>query len=119
MKKVYVVIILLIAISLYLFIALKIGGERAGNLYYHFNTSSINGELEYVEIKYHNSAFKIIGEDDEYCFDPITSELNDYKIFLYTAEKGDLVIKEAHSDILRLKKKDGKVYMYKFRDPND
>jgi len=118
MKRVYIGIIILIAASIYLFIALKIGSKRTVNSYNHFNSSNLNGELEYVEIKYHKSAFKILGVDDEFCFDPITSELNDNKKFLYTAQKGDIIIKKAFSDTLKLKK-DDKIYQYKFRKPND
>jgi len=62
--------------------------------------------------------FKIEGIEKEFVFYPYTSELNDNKIFYNVAEKGVFIIKEAHSDILKVKKND-KVYQYKFRKPTN
>jgi hypothetical protein len=118
MKKIYIGIIILTAVSIYLFIALNNGRKNAVKSYNYFNSSNINGALEYVENKHHKSAFKILGVNDEFCFDPITSELNENKIFLHTAHKGDTIIKKAFSETLQLKK-DSKIYQYKFRKPND
>lgn len=115
---VYIGIVIFIAVLIYLFTAQSIGGKREEQFFIRFDTTNINGKLEYVKIRYHLCAFKIEGIDDEFYFDPITSSLNNKKLFEYTAEKGDLIIKKAHSDILKVKKND-KVYQYKFRKPND
>ncbi len=71
--------------------------------------------LEYVKVGYHGSVFKIEGIENEFVFYPYTGKLNNNKIFYNVAEKGDVIIKKAHSDILRLKKKDT-IYQYKFRE---
>ena len=118
MRVIYIGIIILIAVSIYIFTAQKVGGNRERDFLNRFDSSNIHGELEYVKIRYHLCAFKIKGEVGEYYFDPITSDINCNKLFEYTAKEGDTIIKEAHSDILKVKKSD-KVYLYKFRKPND
>jgi len=118
MKMVYVgIVILFIAVLIYLFTAQKIGGNREEQFFMHFDTTNINGILEYAKIGYHGSVFKIEGIEKEFVFYPYTSELNDNKIFYNIAEKGDLIIKEAHSEVLKVKKNE-KVYQYEFRKPN-
>ncbi len=117
-KKTYLGIILIIVLSVSLFTAQKLGENREKQFFIHFDNTNINGKLEYVKIRYHLCAFKIEGIEEELYFDPITSTLSNKKLFEHIAEKGDLIIKEAHSDFLKIKKKD-KVYQYKFRKPND
>lgn len=118
MKVLYIGIVILTGISIYVFTAQKIGGSREREFYNRFNSSNIYGELEYAKIRYHLCAFKIKGVGKEFYFDPITSDLNSNKIFEYTAEKGDIIIKKAYADVLELKK-DDKVFIYKFRKYND
>jgi len=117
MKMVYVGIVIFIAVLIYIFTAQRVGENREEQFFMRFDTTDINGRLEYAKIGYHGSVFKIEGIEEEFVFYPFTSELSDNKIFYNIAEKGDLVIKEAHSDILKVKK-NGKVYQYKFRKPN-
>lgn len=118
MKKVYIGIIIFVAVLIYLFIAQKIGGNREEQFFTRFDTTNINGRLEYVKIRYHFCMFKIEGIEDEFYFDPITSNLNGKKLFEHIAKKGDLIIKDAHSDVLKVMKND-EVYLYKFRKPNE
>lgn len=118
MKKVYVGIVIFFAVLVYLFTSQKIGGKREEQFFIRFDTTNINGRVEYAKIGYHGSVFKIEGIDKEFVFYPYTSELNDNEIFYNVAEKGDLIIKGAHSEILKVKKND-KVYQYKFRKPNN
>jgi hypothetical protein len=118
MKKIFIGIILLIVVYVYLFTSQKIGGDREKQFFVRFDSTDINGKLEYVKIRYHLCAFKIEGIEEELYFDPITSNLNDKKLFEHIAEKGDLIVKEVHSDILTVKKND-MIYNYKFRIPND
>ncbi len=118
MKMVYVGIVIFIAVLIYFFTAQRIGGNREEQFFIHFDTTNINGRLEYAKIGYHGSVFKIEGIEKEFVFYPFTSELNDNTIFYNIAKKGDLIIKDAYSDTLKVKKKN-KVYLYKFRKPND
>lgn len=118
MQMVYVGIVIFIAVLIYLFSAQRIGGNREEQFFIRFDTTNINGRLEYAKIGYHGSEFKIEGIEKEFVFYPYTSDLNDNKIFYNVAEKGDLIIKEAHSDTLKVKKND-KVYQYKFRKSNN
>lgn len=119
MKIVSIVIVILIIVFIYLFTAQKVGGNREEQFFIRFDTTNINGVIEYAKIGYHGSVFKIEGIDGEFIFYPYTNELNDNKIFYNIAKQGDLVIKEAYSDILKIKKEDSKVYKYKFRKPNE
>lgn len=89
--------------------------NRDKQFFIRFDTTNINGKLEYVETRYRMCAFKIEGIEEEFYFDPLPSNLNDKKLFEHIAEKGDLIIKEARSDILKVIKKD-KVYQYKFQN---
>lgn len=115
MKTVYFrIVIVFIVVLIYLFTAQFIGGNREEQFFMRFDTTNINGKLEYSKIGYHGSVFKIEGIEKEFVFFPYTNELNDNKIFYNIADKGDSIIKEAHSDVLMVKK-NGKVYQYKFR----
>ena len=115
---IYLGILILVGIIIYFFIAQNIGENREEQFFIRFDTTNINGKLEYAKIGYHGSVFKIEGIEKEFVFYPYTSELNDNKIFCNIAKKGDFIIKDSHSDILKLKNND-KVYLYKFRKPND
>lgn len=115
---IYLGILILVGIFIYLFIIQNIGEDREKQFFIRFDTTNINGKLEYAKIGYHGSVFKIEGIEKEFVFYPYTSELNDNKIFYNIARKGDFIIKDSHSDILKVKKTN-KVYLYKFRKPND
>jgi hypothetical protein len=118
MKMVYIGIVIFIAVLIYLFTAQRTGRNREEQFFIRFDTTNINGRLEYAKIGYHGSVFKIEGIEKEFVFYPFTDELNDNKIFYNIAQKGDLIIKDSHSNTLKVKKND-KVYLYKFRKPND
>ena len=118
MKKKLLVIVLIIIAFAYLFIAQKKGKDRWKQLFNQFDNANINGKLENVGIRYHKCTFKIEGIDEEFCFNPITSNLNDNQIFDHFAVKGDSIIKSSNSDTLKLIKKN-KIYLYTFRSPYD
>lgn len=116
---VFIGIIIFIGVLIYLFIAQKVGKDREGQFFTRFDNANINGKLEYAKIGYHGSVFKIEGIEKEFVFYPYTNnELNDNKLFNNVAEKGDFIIKERHSDTLKLMKKN-RAYLYKFRKFND
>jgi hypothetical protein len=118
MKKVYFGIVIFVVVLIYLFTAQRIDQNREEQFFIRFDTTNINGRLEYAKIGYHGSVFKIEGIEKEFIFYPITDELNDNKIFYNIAQKGDWIIKDSHSNILKVKKNE-KVYLYKFQKPND
>jgi len=117
-KKIYFGILIFFMVVVYLFITQKIGKDREEQFFIRFDNSNISGNIEYAKIGYHGSVFKIEGIEKEFVFYPFTSELNNNQIFYKIAKRGDLIIKEVNSDTLKLKK-NGKVYFYKFRKPND
>lgn len=116
MKKslhIWIAIFVIIAI-IYIFAAQKIGGNRELQFFVRFDTTDIQGKIDYAKIGHYGSVFKIEGIEEEFIFYPFTSELNSGNIFYNIAEKGDVVVKQAHSDTLRLMKND-KVYLYTFQ----
>ncbi len=114
MKFVKVLIIFIISVAIYLVVSQIIGVNREKSFFMRFDTTSINGELEYSKIGHHGSVFKIKKVEKEFVFYPITSDLNENKLFYNIAKKGDVVIKKPYSDTLKLIKKD-KIYLYQFR----
>jgi hypothetical protein len=118
MKKLYIGITIATSVFIYVFIAQKFGMDRERKLSVYFNSSNIHGVIEFVGIGHHKCVFKLKGEAKEYYFDPIISELNGNILFQNVAEKGDSIEKEAYSEILKLKK-NGRVYVYKFRKIDD
>jgi hypothetical protein len=115
MKKIYIGIVLFIAVVLYLYTAQRYEYNRKKEFFIHFDTTNIIGSVEYAEIYSQACMFKIEGIEEEFIFYPYYSELNDNKTFYNLVEKGDSIIKEAYSDVL-IVKKDNKVYQYTFSD---
>ena len=100
------------------FVVQRLGIDREEQFFSRFNSTDMNGKIVYSEVGYHGCVFKIENIEEEFVFYPISGDLNNRKIFCYVAEKGDLIIKQAYSDTLRLIKKD-KAFMYKFHKPSD
>jgi uncharacterized lipoprotein YehR (DUF1307 family) len=114
MKKIILLgIILVIGFIVLIFILQKDDNNKLHYYYIRFDTTNINGKLEYCEIGDHITEFKIKGIDEKFQFAPYTSELNGNHIFLYFAEKGDIIIKPSNVDTLKLIK-DNEVYLYTF-----
>jgi hypothetical protein len=116
--KVASILIIIIAMLLGLFVVQRIGTDREEQFFARFDSTSINGKLEYTKIRYHLCAFKVERFEEEFYFDPIASNLNDKKMFEYLSKKGDLIVKKAYSDTLVVIQGD-KIYMYEFRKPSD
>jgi hypothetical protein len=84
--------------------------------YIEFDSTNINGRLERVEYGNKSLIFKVDNNKEWFGSSPLTGPLNDDEIFEKFAKAGDTIIKPAHSDTLRLKKK-GKDYLYTFNNP--
>jgi hypothetical protein len=115
-KKVKVIIscgIVLLIIIIFFYVREKYEDNKWKNEFIHFDTTYINGEIEYVARASHAVVFKIKGNKSKYIFSPGTSELNKNRIFDHLAEKGDTIIKGKFSDTLKLIK-NGDEYLYTF-----
>jgi hypothetical protein len=115
-KKVKVIIscgIVLLIIIIFFYVREKYEDNKWKNEFIHFDTTYINGEIEYVALASHAVVFKIKGNKSKYIFSPQTSELNEKRIFYHLAEKGDTIIKGKFSDTLKLIK-NGDEYLYTF-----
>lgn len=88
-------------------------GKIAVEHFTQFYTTDIDGIILRNHTA-HKGAYFQLEDGSEYVFYPRTnSELNNSRIFTYTAEKGDRVVKPAFSDTLRLIK-DDMVLLYLF-----
>ena len=103
----------LIAI-IYILLAQIFGHKRDKRNFDMFYNSEINGTVKEIYIKYHEVGFRLNNDSTEYIFDPLTSIINQKKIFEYFATKGDSVIKPRYQDTLILIK-EGRRYPYTFQ----
>ena len=94
------------------------GGKRARKEFLNFYNSKIDGVIKDVYIKHYEVGFKLDGSNDEFIFDPLTSDLNDNKIFEHFAKSGDRIIKKQNSDTLTLIS-NNKEYRYTFQHFED
>jgi hypothetical protein len=99
---------------IYILTANYFGGKRTKQEFLKFDNSEINGVIKDIYIKHHAVGFKISGDNEEYIFNPYTSDLNDKKIFDHLAKSGDRIIKNKNSDTLILISNDRK-YKYTFQ----
>jgi hypothetical protein len=103
-SKIILFFILALVAIVYIALAQYYGNRRAKKQYDLFFNSNLIGSLEYVDIKFHGVAFKLIKDKNEYVFYPNTSRLNDMKIFYQFAKVGDSILKPIKSDTLVLVK---------------
>lgn len=83
-----------------------------------FNRATIDGVIQTIETAHMGVLFTLEDNPMEYIFYPHTDEeLNGSRIFEYTAEKGDRIIKLPYSDTLTLIKENNmlKYTFYKFK----
>ncbi len=113
--KMAAVAVVVVTLLLGLYAAHRFGKNREERFFSHFNSSSINGIIAYSAIGYHGSVFKIEGIEEEFVFYPVTGDINENRIFYHVAKKGDLIVKQAYSDTLKLITKD-KAYLYHSRE---
>jgi len=115
MKQKHIIILIwaIICIVLALFIQPK-SKRRSQQNYETFYTASITGKVDSVRIAYRGVGLRLF-DGKEYYFFPRTDRLlNNGNIFVYTAEKGDSIIKPAYGDTIYLKKTSGEVLRYTF-----
>ena len=115
MKPKYV--ILLILVIIYLVLALLIEPKsnlRSRQNYKTFHTTSITGKIDSARIAYRGVGLRLSDGKEFYFFPRTDRLLNNGNIFVYTAEKGDSIIKPAYGDTIYLKKTSGEVLKYTF-----
>lgn len=112
--KIFTAILLVtIILSLYIPFSLHFNNLRTKKMFTKFYRSKICGEISNVTIAHHGVKISIKDHAESFIFYPLSSPLNDYRIFNLTAEKGDSLIKEKYSDTLKLVK-NHKVYLFTF-----
>lgn len=89
------------------------GSKRTKLEFLKFDNSEIDGLIKDVYIKHHGVGFKI-AENEEFYFHPITSQLNEYKVFDHLAKRDDRIIKSQNSDTLILISNNN-IYKYTFQ----
>ena len=111
MKKIFPIIVVVIFACIIVISEVN-GGKKAKRLYKQFYTSSIHGIIQDVTASAGTTYFSINGK--RYGFWPRRILTNkDYRFSIF-AKYGDSVSKPAHSDTLRLIKKD-KEYLFTFK----
>jgi hypothetical protein len=113
MNKYFIIIIIAIIACIYILIGGKYTKNKDNEHFTQFNSDNINGEIEYVDFAYHGIQVKIKGYKLPYVFYP-RHDLHENKRFDDIAAPGDVIIKPAYSDTLKLIKKD-KVLLFTFR----
>lgn len=79
--------------------------ERGKSHFEAFYSAEIDSQIESVRIAYKGTGMKLV-DGRTFVFYPFTDKnLNKGNIFNHTAEKGDLVLKDANSDTLYLIKR--------------
>ena len=105
---------------LILFIAVIIWNINKNNqlgktFFRDFDTANMDGVILQIERGYNGTLFQLDNDSKKYVFYPyLDKKLNESNNFLYTAEKGDSIIKPAYSDTLKLIK-GNKVLKYEFK----
>lgn len=103
MKIKYFVISLIICVALFAIWNQYKTKQRGIEQFKKFNEANINGVIRNVESAYKGVLFEIEGNGETFVFYPRTDKiLNDSHIFVYTASKGDRIVKPPYSDTLIL-----------------
>jgi hypothetical protein len=79
-----------------------------------FDTTNINGTIEYAEYGHHGEMFKIKENNKVFLFYASSGKLSENKEFVHLAEKGDTVYKPKFADTLVLIKNKRK-YLFTFK----
>ncbi len=111
-KKVFFFIPIFIILILYFYYASNSMDNRDQHNYEYFIKSDLRGTV--IESKEYARGVKLQLENKTVVFYPMTSNLNENNIFLFTVKKGDSIIKKPFQDTLILKKKNGTFFKYTF-----
>lgn len=107
-------IFILIFMGIYIFVANLPYFDNSKKYIIEFDTTNINGIIEYADYGYHGETFKIKKIDKEFLFYPSAGKLSGNKTFVQLAEKGDSVYKPKFADTLVLIKNKRK-YLFTFK----
>ncbi|MCB0651829.1 MAG: hypothetical protein KDC85_11190 [Saprospiraceae bacterium] len=106
MKKIFFfIIILFVGILIYLTFYFD---EKSKNQFDDFYSSEISGKIE--KLYAGSSGVHITINNEVFVFKPVTSKLNDFRIFDQNANIGDFIEKPAFADTLTLIKKDETIF---------
>lgn len=116
MKKKYLILIGSLILFTILIIWNVNRNSKIGKAFFRdFDKANMVGVILQIERGYNGALFRLDNDTNEYVFYPyVDKDLNESRKFLYTAEKGDSIIKPAYSDTLILIK-GNKVLKYKFK----
>ncbi|MBB6329591.1 uncharacterized protein YpmB [Chryseobacterium sediminis] len=114
-KKLLILITIVAIIFFYFYYGGNYMDNRDRKNFNQFNKMSINDTI--LDLKEYARGVKLYFKNGEIVFYPKTSTLNENNIFLFTAKKGDKVLKKAFKDTLTLEKKDGVILKYTFMKP--
>ncbi|PQA96421.1 hypothetical protein SAMN05421796_101409 [Chryseobacterium piscicola] len=114
-KGILLLIGFIFVIMLYFYYGGKYMDNKEEKNYIQFNKKEINGNI--LDLKEYARGAKLRFKEGEVIFYPLTSQLNENNIFLYTAKKGDKVLKRPYQDTLTLVKENGVILKYTFMKP--
>ncbi len=110
------IVIFIILISIGVWMQIK-ASKRHKNHFESFYSAEINSFINEVRIANHG-VYLELSDGRKFIFYPYTNKvLNNNKIFNYTAQKGDKVVKRAYGDTLYLIKNNVEL-AYEFQKPN-
>lgn len=114
-KKILILLGIVVVIMLYFYYGGNYMDNNERKNYNQFNKSAINNII--LDLDEYARGIRLHFDSGKFIFYPITSPLNENNIFLFTAEKGDRILKKPFQDTLTLEKKDGTILKYTFLKP--
>ena len=117
MKKNYYYIFMCLFISIPFIIQLSgCPKKEADEAYLKLYNSAIKNEISFVGYRDHGSSFRVLGDDYNYVFYPVGYGNTNVKYpFVEIAAVGDSIVKQAHTNKLKLVTADT-LYEYDFLD---
>ncbi|NLN25700.1 MAG: hypothetical protein GX163_08660 [Bacteroidetes bacterium] len=112
--NIIIIISVVLALLFFSFLLQKNAESKAKEYFEIFNAAHLDNRIEEVDIAYKGVRIKL-DDNREFIFFPYTDKtLNKANIFVYTAKKGDRIIKKAYADTIYLEK-DNERLAYKFQ----
>lgn len=113
--KIYLLIIIIIAILGYLIVSNRIITKKLKYENVKFYNATLDGNLKYISIKQHRISIQLVNDSAEYLFNP--ESINHSKSFIDIADVDDKIYKPSFSDTLVLIK-NGNFYKFNFEKPD-